>query len=103
MSKVINFPADRIAKGVHSFTPEMGQRKPNCQMEMSIGHYGNYYIKTPLELKGRGIKFLETFTASQLVGGASSRLVGWNKYKVTDRAFEKLEQQYSISNESNLD
>lgn len=103
MRKVLEFPADRITKGIHSFTPEMGQRKVNCQLEVTIGHYGSYYIKTPLELKGQGIKFVQTYTANELVGGSASRLCGWNQYKVTDRAFDKLKQQYSISSERLLD
>jgi hypothetical protein len=91
MTKVLEFPADRIAKGVHSFTPEMGQRKPNCQMQVSIGHYGGYYIRTKLVLKGRGIKIQDTSEA------------GINRYKVTDNAYEKLKLEYSMSMESNLD
>jgi hypothetical protein len=90
-TKVLEFPADRIAKGVHSFTPEMGQRKPNCQMQASIGHYGGYYIRTPLELKGRGIKLVDTSET------------GVNRFKVSDMAFQKLKSEYSISSESNLD
>lgn len=103
MAKVLEFPADKISKGVHSFTPEMGQRKVNCQLEVTIGHYGSYYIKTPLELKGQGIKFIQTYTADGLVHGSASRLCGWHEYKVTDRAYDKLKQQYSISREANLD
>ena len=90
MTKVLEFPADRIARGVHSYTPEMGQRKPNCQMQVTIGHYGGYFIRTALELKGRGIKLVDTYN-------------GIHRYKVTDLAYEKLKQQYSISYESNLD
>jgi hypothetical protein len=99
--KVIEFPAARIVKGVHHFTPEMGQRKVNCQMEVTIGHYCSYYIKTPLELKGQGITFIQKYAVEGLVSG--SYLIGWNQYKVTDRAYGKLKAQYSISMESNLD
>jgi hypothetical protein len=91
MAKVLEFPAERIAKGVYSFTPEMGQRKPNCQMQVSIGHYGGYYIRTKIELKGRGINLVDTSET------------GVNRYKVTDNAYEKLKSEYSISMESNLD
>lgn len=83
MSKVLEFPADRIAKGVHSYTPEMGQRKPNCQMKATLGHYGeHYYIDTPLVLKGRGIKLLKQYESSQLTG-PGRYMVGWYGYKVT--------------------
>ena len=34
--------------GVYCYTPEMGQRKPDCQMEASRGYYGkHWYIDTP--------------------------------------------------------
>jgi hypothetical protein len=91
MSKVLEFPADRITKGVHSYTPEMGQRKPNCQMQLSIGHYGGYFVRTKLELKGRGITLVDTSES------------GERKYKLSDNAFEKLKTQYSISSVSSLD
>lgn len=91
MAKILEFPAARIAKGVHPFTPEMGQRKPNCQMQVSLGHYGGYYIRTSIELSGRGIKMVDTSET------------GVNRYKVTDNAFEKIKSEYSISMELNLD
>jgi hypothetical protein len=68
----------------------MGQRKPLCQMEARIGHYGGYYIRTRTELTGRGIKLEYSDN-------------GVHKYKVTDNAFENLKEKYSISMESNLD
>jgi len=65
MAKVLNFPADRIAKGVHSYTPEMGQHKPHCQMKATLGHYGtHYYVDTPLELRGRGIKLRKQYESN---------------------------------------
>lgn len=103
MLKVLEFPADRIAKGIHSLTPEMGQRQVNCQMEVTIGHYGNYYIKTPMELSGQGIKFIKKYTADEFFNGRGNRLYGWNNYRVTERALNKLKEQYSISMESHLD
>lgn len=90
MAKVIEFPAERVARGVHHYTPEMGQRKPNCEMQVSIGHYGGYFIRTKIELKGRGVKLVDTEN-------------GVNRYKLSDLAFEKLKSEYSISMESNLD
>lgn len=91
MTKVLEFPADRITKGVHIHFPEMKERKVNAQIEASLSHYGkHYFIYTALELKGRGIKPSET-----------SRPL--NSYKVTLAAFEKLKEQYSISMERYLD
>jgi len=103
MSKVLEFPANRIAKGEHAYTPEMGQRKPNCQMRSQMCHYGNhYYIDTPLELKGRGIKHLKTLISDHLTA-SGQYMVGWHSYKVTTAAYDKLKTQYSISSERNLD
>jgi hypothetical protein len=54
MAKII-YLEDRI-NGLHCYTPEMGQRKPDVKLEARLSHYGNYYIvDTPLELNGRGI------------------------------------------------
>jgi hypothetical protein len=102
MAKVLEFPADRIAKGVYSYTPEMGQRKPNCQMKVTIGHYGSYYIDTSIELKGRGIKLLKQYKNEDLTG-PGQYMAGWFSYRVTDLAYDKLKAQYSISHESLLD
>ncbi|GKU79881.1 hypothetical protein [Paenibacillus sp. L3-i20] len=92
MSKVIEFPADRIVKGVHMYMPELDERKVNAQIEASLSHYGNhYFLYTSLELKGRGIVQQETSRP------------GLNSYKVTINAFEKIKQQYSISMSRYLD
>ena len=104
MATILNFPADRIAKGVHAYTPEMGQRKPNCQMKVTLGHYGkHYYIDTPLELKpSRGIKLIKQYTSRELTTGGQY-MVGWYSYEVTTLAYDKLKEQYSMSSERLLD
>ena len=103
MGKVLEFPADRIQKGEHCYTPEMGQRKVSCQLEATLGHYGkHYYVNTPLELKGRGITYLDTFKSHQLTQ-AGQRKVGWHSYRVTVNAFSKLKEAYSVSREMLLD
>jgi hypothetical protein len=100
---VLEFPAERIAKGVHTYFPEMKERKVNAQIEASLSHYGkHYYLTTPLELKGRGIEFIKTYTSRELTQAAQHK-VGHHHYKVTVNAFEKLKQQYSISMERLLD
>lgn len=86
--------------GLTSYYPEMGEAKPVAQIEARIGHYGDWFLSTPLTLRGRGIKHLRTNTAADLVPG--SHRVGWSEYKVTDLAFEKLSKQYAISSESLL-
>lgn len=89
--------------GVYCYTPEMGQRKPDCQMEASRGYYGkHWYIDTSLSLKGRGITFLKKYTDNDFYMPGNYR-VGWNEYRVTDRAFDKLKEQYTISQRCYLD
>lgn len=89
--------------GTYIYTPEMGQEKPVCQMEASRGYYGKHmYIDTPLELKGRGITFLKKYESKELTASGQYK-VGWNEYQVTNRAFEKLKEQYTISMECLLD
>ena len=89
--------------GTYTYTPEMGQKKPVCQMEASRSYYGKHmYIDTPLELKGRGITFLKKYESKELTAYGQYK-VGWNHYQVTNRAFEKLKEQYTISMECLLD
>ena len=88
--------------GVYCYTPEMGGQKPDCQMEASRGYYGkHWFIDTPLELKGRGIEFIKKYQEKDFC--SKDHRVGWNEYRVTNRAFEKLKEKYSISQECLLD
>lgn len=87
--------------GTYCYTPEMGQSRPECQMEASRAYYGKHmYIDTPMTLKGRGITFLKQYKPGDLY---TSRKDGWNHYQVTNLAFEKLKMQYAISMECCLD
>ncbi|MGM1023150.1 MAG: hypothetical protein ACQEXV_22190 [Bacillota bacterium] len=45
MGKIAEFPADRLKKGVHAYTPEMGERKVNTHIDASLSHYGNHYSR----------------------------------------------------------
>lgn len=102
MEKVLNFPANKIAKGVHTYYPDMGDRRINAQLEARLSYNGShYFVDSPHELKGRGITFIKTYTADHFI--RPSRLIGWHSYKVTQAAFEKLKQEYSISMERLLD
>ncbi len=88
--------------GVYCYTPEMGGQKPDCQMEASRGYYGkHWFIDTPLELKGRGIELIKKYQEKDFC--SKDHRVGWNEYRVTNRAFEKLQEQYTISQELFLD
>lgn len=63
----------------------------------------NYYFRnTPLELKGRGIKKDGVKEAKNLRPNYQY-MAGWFEYTVTERAFEKLQEQYTISQELLLD
>lgn len=85
--------------GVHGYHPEMGEKKPEAQIEASLSHYGgHYFLDTPLDLSGVGIKPMGEYKSSDLTP-QGQRKVGWKKYKVTEKAFEKLKDQYSISME----
>ena len=89
--------------GTYIYTPEMGQEKPECQMEASRSYYGNHmYVDTPLEIKGRGITFIKKYESKHLTASGQYK-VGWNEYRVTNLAFKKLEEKYTISMECLLD
>jgi hypothetical protein len=67
------------------------QTTQESQISASLGHYGtHWYINTDLDIRGRGIRFIES-TGNK------------NRYIVTARAFEKLEKQYSIAIKDQLD
>lgn len=90
--------AGQAAAGFCGYYPEMGETKPVAQIHASLSHYGrHYFVKTPLTLKGRGIEALGAIAEGRLVKG--SPFVGWNEYKVTLKAMEKLEAQYRIASE----
>ena len=84
---------------LQTYYPEMNEAKPVAKIEASIGHYGkHYFLKTPLELKGRGVKLVEVLKASQLTPQAQSK-AGWFIYKVTELAFEKIKKDHPVSME----
>ena len=71
---------------------ELSSPQKTDDIQARISHYGtHYYIDTTLDLKGRGITLLET------------ERDGNKKYRVTLKAFEKLESQYNISTKNLLD
>lgn len=104
LAKVLDMPADRIAKGLHGYYPEMGDRKPNCQMEVRYAWAGKWTVKTPphIQLKGRGITFEQTYRPQDLTHQAQHK-VGWHVYTVTRKAIDKIKEEYSVSMEILLD
>ncbi|ALS10012.1 hypothetical protein ABE82_26765 (plasmid) [Paenibacillus peoriae] len=91
MTLVIDFPVDRISKGVHTHWPELNERKVAAQIDARLSYDGkHYFLRTKLELKGRGISLVDHDKVML-------------RYKVTIRAFEKIKLEYSISMERLLD
>ena len=81
----------------------MGGQKPECQIEATRSSAGDhFYLETPLELKGRGIRKERVLKAENLRQNYQYK-AGWSEYCVTARAFEKLKEQYTISQEAFLD
>ena len=86
-----------LRPGLYSYWPELGEQKPPAQIEAKMSYYGtHWYLDTPFELTGRGIKYFGKHPEN-------SKNPGWNHYKVTNRAFEQLKQQYAISELCHLD
>ena len=85
----------------HNFYPEMGgTAKPNT-LEARWG-YDAVYITTPRTLKKmRGMKLVEVLDRATLVPQAAHKH-GWNKYKLTANALEKLRETEEISMEIHL-
>ena len=81
----------------------MGEQKPKCQIEANRSYYGkHFHLFTPLELKGRGITKDGVCDPDRLTPKFQYR-AGWNEYTVTERAFNTLQEKYTISQESLLD
>ncbi|MED3792369.1 hypothetical protein P4571_07930 [Niallia alba] len=87
--------------GATIYRPEMGDRKPIAEIEAFFSSVmGKFRVKTHLELKGRGIKFYDTYNENNCNNPAK---YGWNIYYVTQAAYNKLEKEYAIAQEVLLD
>ena len=87
--------------GATIYRPEMGDTKPEAQLESFFSIIsGKWRIKTPLVLKGRGIKLNMTYDENNCNNPSK---YGFNVYHVTQAAYEKLEKEYSIAQEVLLD
>lgn len=86
-----------------SYTPEMNEKRPEtAQIDANLSHYGqHWFLRTPLTLKGRGIVHQGVETAETLVPQAHHK-AGWNKYKVTEKAFDAICERYHVATESML-
>lgn len=104
ISRPVQKPAVEASDpGLYVYCPEMGEGKPACQIEAERSYYGrHYYLRTPLELRGKGIRLNRTLEEKNLKA-ADKYKAGWLEYLVTERAFDRLLDQYTISMESLLD
>lgn len=88
-------------RGVKIYYPELGDKKPIAEIfSRYSAHMDKYRLITPLELKGRGIKYHDTYTPENCT---NPRLFGWHIYYATERAYRKLEKEYAIAQEVLLD
>ena len=75
----------------------MGEARPDAQIDAQLSHYGeHYYLKSQIELSGRGITFLGILTANELTPQAQHK-VGWHEYKVTMRAFDAICKNHAVA------
>ena len=86
-----------------SYCPEMNETKPEAtQIDAQLSHYGkHWFLRTPLTLKGRGVVHLGVETVESLVPQAQHK-AEWNKYKVTEKAFDAICERYNVATESLL-
>jgi len=88
---------------IRSYLPELGEPKPaNTVGDVRYGGPGHYTLKTPLELKGRGIKNVATLKPDDLTDAAQGK-AGWHQYWVSELAMATLEKQYDFAREALLD
>lgn len=89
--------------GLYLYYPEMGESRPECQIVAQRSYYGkHFHISTPLSLKGRGITY-DGIKEAKNLSESRKFMAGWSEYTVTERAFGKLQEKYSISQEGLLD
>lgn len=84
------------------YHPEMGEQAPaDTLIFADLSHYGKHWFirvhPSIPRLTGRGVEFMETGTAESLVPG--SKFVGWSRYKVTQKAFERIDATYKTATE----
>lgn len=75
---------------ITTYYPEMNHPKPASKIEGRFSPDQKHVIvKTPLALKGKGVKHLGVLTAGQLTPQAQHK-VGWNEYKITIAAAKAM-------------
>ena len=85
--------------GLRCYYPEMGESKPETQIDARLGHYGkHWFVTSKNELSGRGVKLLEIYRSEDLTPQAQHK-VGWFRYKVTQLAFDRICEHHPVSTE----
>jgi hypothetical protein len=70
---------------MRTYYPEMHETKPKGQIDASLSFNGrHWYLKTELSLKGRGIRLVDLQSN------------GRKRYRVTEKALEKMATQYTV-------
>jgi hypothetical protein len=81
---------------VRHYYPEMGDARPECDVEARQGRDGKWIVVSPTELpKGRGVTLVCQYRPQDLVKQAQHK-VGWFEYRLTDRAFDRLDLTASL-------
>lgn len=75
---------------ISTYYPEMNHPKPVSKIEGRFSYDQKHVIvKTPLTLKGKGVKHLGVLTAGRLTP-QSQHKVGWNEYQMTIAAAKAM-------------
>lgn len=85
---------------LQTYYPEMSQARPEAKIDARMCYGSDHWmLKTHLELKGRGVKFLGKIEAGRVCGPRAAELVGMNEYKVTQAAFERICELHQVATE----
>lgn len=101
---------------LHMYHPEMGEKIDTTKIttHASLGHYGKHYFVTstlgPDKIRGVGVKYLGRYAGLEpdvlkleLQCSADHKYLGYYHYKLTEKAFEKLQKTVEIGYEMLLD
>lgn len=92
---------------IHHYHPEMGESIPETiTTHASLAHYGkHYFVKSllgPDKIRGVGVVYMGKLTVEpdllkmEKAIHKDSKFVGYHEYKLTLKAFEKLEKTVEI-------
>ena len=84
------------------YYPEMGEKRPEAEIEARLSGSDHWVLTTDLDLAGRGVKLVEILDRKNLCGPRVEFLHGKKRYRVTENAFRKIEAKHTISCENLL-